>query len=317
MKTDHFNGKNFYNSTTHKKRFADFLKWQMDRRPNPWPKVIHNKAYPPLASRVSEGPIITWIGHSSFLIQMRGLNILVDPMFSDRAGPVSWVGPKRIRLPALSMESLPPIDMVLIGHDHFDHLDMPSVKRLHQLYRPKFFVGLGVAAHLKNLKAISVQESDWFQATSHGPLEIIFLPSQHWSKRDLFGLNKTLWGSFLVRATDGKTNSFYFASDTGMGPHFEVIRKKLDVPIDIALMPIGSYEPRWFMQFSHLNPPEALAAAEILQARFVIPMHYGSFKFSDENYDAPLNQFNLSAKDFPKQSIIVLDVGESKNFEGL
>ncbi len=317
-KTDHFDGERFHNYVTRPKKFGDFLKWQLDKANNPWPSAIQNKSYPPPPSRVETGPLITWMGHSSFCIQMLGLNILVDPLFSERAGPISWAGPKRIRPVALALESLPPIDIVLIGHDHFDHLDMPTVEKLQELFHPKFFVGLGVGSHLNHIKKISVHEMDWFQTSTHGPLEIHFLPSQHWSKRFLLDVDNTLWGSFLLRPLAGNTSSVYFASDTGLGPHFEMIRNKLDTtPIDIALMPIGAYEPRWFMQFSHLNPHEALVAADILQARFVIPMHYGSFKFSDEKFDDPLREFNINSKNFPKQAPIILDVGESKNFEGL
>jgi L-ascorbate metabolism protein UlaG (beta-lactamase superfamily) len=212
--------------------------------------------------------------------------VLTDPIWSQRASPVSYAGPKRIRKPGLSFDRLPKIDVVLVSHNHYDHMDLPTLRSLVERDRPAIVTALGNAAYLKNKGVPDAIELDWWRSwrLPGDCLTVTFTPARHFSARGLFDRDRTLWGGFWISAANAP--SVYFAGDTAMGVHFHFIRERLGAP-DLALLPIGAYEPRWFMSEVHMNPAEAVEAHRILGARRSLAMHYGTFQMTDEAYDAP------------------------------
>jgi N-acyl-phosphatidylethanolamine-hydrolysing phospholipase D len=229
---------------------------------------------------------VTWIGHMTFLVQLPGLNILTDPVFSHRASPFRWAGPRRFHPPALTVDALPPVDVVLISHDHYDHLDASSVRRLRARFGDDlaWFAPLGYAAFFARCGVRRLIELDWWEAASHaiapGPATgIAALPARHWTRRGLGDTRRRLWCSWALTTPDAR---LYFCGDSGYGPGFAEIGNRLG-PFDVALLPIGAYEPRWFMASAHMNPEEAARAAIDLRARDVIGGHWGTFRLTDED----------------------------------
>ena len=197
---------------------------------------------------------------------------------------MTFAGPRRVRPPSLAFDDLPPVQLVLVSHGHYDHLDLATLRRLDARFNPLFLTGLGNHAFLRGQGLRQVEELDWWQLRrSHG-LEITFTPAQHWSKRSATKRNDTLWGGFWLRL--GKL-SVYFAGDSGLGRHFVMIHERLGAP-DLALLPVGAYEPRWFMREQHMNPQDAVQAHRALGARRSVAMHFGTFQLTDEAIDQPL-----------------------------
>ncbi|MCX7999402.1 MAG: MBL fold metallo-hydrolase [Leptospiraceae bacterium] len=254
----------------------------------------------------------TWIGHASLLIQIDGKNILTDPIWSERCSPVSFLGPKRYTPAGIQMENLPEIHIVLISHNHYDHMDIPTLRELERRFSPYFLVGLKNGAFLKSEGLTKVIELDWWESYTLFNLEIHFTPTQHFSARGLWDRNKTLWGSFVVRS---EKNSFYFAGDTGYFSHFQEIGKKFP-NLDLAILPIGAYEPRWFMKPVHMNPEDSVQAFLDLKASYMIPMHYQTFVLTDEALDEPLKftkqEFEKKVGDMSR--LIDLKIGETRFF---
>jgi N-acyl-phosphatidylethanolamine-hydrolysing phospholipase D len=213
------------------------------------------------------------------------VNVLTDPQFSERASPVSWAGPRRVVPPALPIAALPHIEIVLISHNHYDHLDRASVEALAAQPggSPRFFVPLGLKAWFAARGITDVVEQDWWEHADYLGLRIHEVPSQHFSSRTLWDRNRTLWGGFLV---EHPTLRFYFAGDAGYSRDFAEIHARLG-PIDVAALPIGAYEPRWFMGPMHINPAEAVQALQDLHARLAVAMHWGTFNLTDEPLDDP------------------------------
>ena len=259
------------------------LRWLATRKPPPWPEKIDAAIGPKPQERVTGDSIrVTIIGHATVLIQVAGLNILTDPVWSERVSPVSWFGPRRVRPPAIHFDDLPPIDVVLVSHSHYDHLDRPTLKALHARDRPPVVTGLNVAAVVP---APRVTELDWWQ--SHRLSETVtatYVPAQHFTARTPFDRNKRLWGGFVLETPAG---TIYFSGDTGEGPHFAAIRERFG-PMTVSLLTIGAYLPRWFMAPVHMSPHEAVAASEILESQVTLPIHYGTFPLADDAYGEPL-----------------------------
>lgn len=227
---------------------------------------------------------VTWVGHSSLLVQLGGLNILTDPMWSERASPVAFAGPRRWVPPGIRFEDLPPIDVVVQSHNHYDHLDDATVRRLARAHpAATWILPLGLAAFARQRGARDVTELDWWQEHTVSPLRIAATPALHFSARSFGDRGETLWCGFALRAGE---RSVYFAGDTGYHPDFGKIGERYG-PFDLALLPIGAYEPRWFMRYLHMNPEEAVAAFRALQARVMVPIHWGTFKLTDEAMDEP------------------------------
>lgn len=257
------------------------LRYLRERDAGPW-RRIDAPPGPRPAERVDDLRV-TFVGHATVLIQQDGLNVLTDPVWSERASPVSFAGPRRMRPPGIRFEDLPPIDVVLLSHDHYDHLDQSTMARLASSHRPRVLTGLGVARHLRHLE-LAVEELDWWQSVDlGGGRRAAFTPAQHFSGRTPFDRNTTLWGGLALTGPAGTT---FFAGDTAKGPHFAEVRARLGAP-RVALLPIGAYLPSWFMSPVHVSPAEALDAHHELGAASSAAIHYGTFRLSDEGMDDP------------------------------
>lgn len=316
--SDHFDGKKFFNpGVDNTKGFGSVLKWMMTRTQRPWPEKVENQAVPRLLNPGGPAELgATWIGHATVLLQFGDRNLLTDPVFSERASPVSFAGPTRIRPPGLSYEQLPAIHAVLVSHNHYDHLDLPSLKELNRRFSPLFVVPLGNAEILREQGITNVRELDWWESLDlpgNPAVTITLTPSLHWSSRGPGDRNEALWGAYFIRSVAGR--SAYFAGDTGYRDHFRRTRERLGAP-DLALLPIGAYEPRWFMKENHMNPDEAVRAHLDLGAAQSIPMHYATFRLTDEGYDEPLQALRtaLGAHGVDAERFPVLEVGGSWKF---
>ena len=266
-------------------------------------------------------PAITWIGHATVLAQLAGLNVLTDPMFSDRASPLSFIGPQRKYKPGLWFDELPHIDLVLISHNHYDHLDEASVRQLavQPGGPPLFVVPLGLKAWLADRGITHAVELDWWQSHRLGALEIVLTPVQHWSGRGLTDRLRTLWGGYAVFSPQ---LHLFFGGDTGYSKDFQDIRERfagrqtpaLGGGFDIALLPIGGYEPRWFMQTQHINPDEAVRVHHDLGAKASLGIHWGTFSLTDESLDEPprLLAEARKAQGVPDSAFFTLALGETR-----
>ncbi len=308
-KSDHYDGEKFFLPWGDDlKSFWSVIKWKLTSSSEPWPDQIPVKNYPfrPLGN--SETASATFINHATFLLQFPGLNVLTDPIYSERAGPFGFVGPQRVRSPGIPFESLPPIDVVVVSHNHYDHMDIETLKKLDAKFHPLFLVPLGDEKLLKSENIEHVQALDWWDEVRVKNVRFIFAPAQHWSARHLWDKNKCLWGSWMI---DSGVLKVYHGGDTGYGRHFLDIKTRLGAP-DLALLPIGAYEPRWFMRYYHMNPEEALKAHLDLEARTSIGMHFGTFQLTDEGIDRPLNDLKLAQEKqkISQDKFFILDQGE-------
>lgn len=307
-KSNHYNGKTFFNPNFHgEKSFFDVMKWRWTAERAEWPQHIENKTYPqmPLANGRA---VFTFVGHASYLVQTAGLNFLTDPVFSERASPISFAGPKRVRKPGIEIDQLPKIDVVLISHNHYDHLDIESLKTLHKNWKPLFLIPLGDRKLLEDAGIDNIQELDWWQEMTVKETKITFVPTHHWSARGLFDRCESLWGGYFVATPQLK---FYFGGDTGYDTHFKETKEKLGSP-DLALLPIGAYEPRWFMKEHHMNPEEAVQAHLDLGSKLSLGIHLMTFQLTDEAFEAPLQALDQAKVKLPDpNSFRVLDIGES------
>jgi N-acyl-phosphatidylethanolamine-hydrolysing phospholipase D len=297
--------------------FLDFLRWRWDRLWNDIPD--QGQYHFPFGRRQisflksnNGKPTVTWIGHATVLFQIDGKNVLTDPQFSDRASPVQFAGPERVVEPGIPLDDLPKIDIVIISHDHYDSLDTNTVKKL--LDREggpdtTFFVPLGLKSWFENLGTRNVIEMDWWDERLKDGLEIICVPVRHWSQRIPFIRNRTLWAGWVIR---NKEVSFLFAGDSGYTLHFKEIGERLG-PFDIAAIPIGAYEPRWFMRHYHMNPQEAVQVHIDVKAKKSIGIHWGTFPLTDEPMDEPPKELQKArlAAGLPDDAFIVLKHGET------
>jgi L-ascorbate metabolism protein UlaG (beta-lactamase superfamily) len=247
---------------------------------------------------------LTWIGHASFLFTLGGKRILVDPIFAPRLGPVSRLTP-----PGLPLEDLPPIDLVLVTHNHRDHLDPWTLSRLGPA--PAYVTPLGNGALLRKVGASSVTELDWWQSFTFGDLEITLVPARHWSMRFPWDRNDALWGGFVVRGPEG---AVYHSGDTAFFDGFSEIGRRLG-PIDWAMLPIGAYEPRWFMEPQHMGPEEAVEAAHLVGAKHLVAMHWGTFRLTDEPIaEPPIRARARWIEQGRDENLLwILDVGETRS----
>lgn len=291
------------------KPFTDFLRWQFTREKPLWPEWVENVATSTLFEVPDAELSVTYINHATVLIRMNGVNLLTDPIYSERASPVSFIGPKRVHAPGISFDTLPRIDVVLISHNHYDHLDLPTLKKLAERDQPQFLVGLGNEELLREQDIERARPLDWGESVFVRGVKISFLPAQHWSARGLLDRHKTLWGSYVI---NDKKHHVYFAGDSGYAEHFRHIGDNYG-PFDIALLPIGAYEPRWFMKEQHLNPQEAVKAQLDLRAHLGIAMHFDTFQLADEAYGDAGPQFLQAASQLneSKMGVLVLRPGET------
>ena len=314
--SDHFDGERFFNSPNGMPQGVGSLaKWLANREPGAWQKWIDAAPGPPPPERVSHGNIrATFVGHSTVLIQMDGVNILCDPIWSKRASPVSWIGPRRHRAPGIRFEHLPPIDLVLQSHDHYDHLDVPTLRRIASQWRPGFAVPLGVAQRLSS-KGIAhdeqIRELDWWQsAEALDRLRITAVPARHFSGRGLRDRNETLWCGYVI---EGPSGTVYFAGDTGYGLHFREIGERFP-KVRLAFLPIGAFRPQWFMGPVHISPEDAVRAHEEVGAATSVAIHFGTFHLADDGQDEPVIELQraLDARKVAHR-FWVLDAGEGRD----
>jgi L-ascorbate metabolism protein UlaG (beta-lactamase superfamily) len=291
------------------------IRWQLsgDRRPwppqPPDPKPEGNpKALPP-----PDCASVTFIGHSTFLIRVAGLTILTDPVFSNRASPVSWAGPKRARPPGRAFADLPKVDLLLISHNHYDHMDLPSLRKIRRRDNPQVVTPLGNAVHLAKAGFRRVQELDWWRSTVvAGDVRVTATPARHFSARTLRDRNHSLWSGFML---DIGLHHLFFAGDSGAGTHWAEIGQRLGAP-GLALLPIGAYEPRTIMAPVHMNPAEAVEAHRALAAGRSVGMHFGTFQLTDEPIDAPLADLAVARTEAGVRAaaFVTLEFGETRVF---
>ena len=293
--SDHFNGKTFFYPGPGARgagRFRDFLRWRFSRRPAPWPRWVELTLQPPPPAPRGDEIVATWIGHATWLLQTTRGNFLTDPHFSRSAGPFGLIGPRRVHAPGLAFKALPHIDAVLLSHDHYDHCDLPSLRRLARAHDPLFIAPLRHGDILARAGARRVVELDWWQSHAlGGEAQIALTPARHWTNRLDAPRNHRLWGGFSLTfgapATAGGRR-VWFLGDSGYDADlFRTIRHRHGAP-DLALLPIGAYEPRWFMAPMHMNPAEAVAAHRDVGARRSAAMHWGTFPLTDEARAEPV-----------------------------
>ena len=316
-RSDHFDGTHFYNigsqpwkGTAHRHGFFGAMKWMLSRRGGNW-KWRDNRVQAKPQPRVfGKELVVTFVNHATVLIQTEGLNILTDPVWSQRVSPVSFAGPKRYRPPGIRFADLPPIDLVLISHNHYDHMDLPTLKRLRQTWKPPIFVGLRNAEYLKEKGVGGAEDMDWWDRKQISDSVFVnCVPSQHFSGRGLSDRNMTLWCGYVIETPHG---NIYFAGDTGYGPFLERIHEHF-ASIRLALLPIGAYMPQWFMKSIHESPDEALQAYHDLSAQTAVGIHFGTFALADDGQDQPPERIHelLEAAPEPKPHFLILDNGES------
>lgn len=294
----------------------DFLKWRFERffKSTPFRDAYQFTLAQNNPALLRSGKIdaITWIGHATVLLQIGGKNILTDPHFSERASPVQWAGPKRVVQPGLPLDALPGIDMVFISHDHYDSLDRQTVRNLHE--RPGgqetlFFVPLGLKRWFEKLGIERVIELDWWDNYETDGFTVTTVPVHHWSKRTLFSRNKTLWAGWVIQSGDFR---FFFVGDTGYSPVLKEIGDRFG-GFDLAAIPIGAYEPRWFMRHHHINPEEAVQVHLDIRSRLSVAIHWGTFILTDEPLDEPPVRLKkaMQEKRVPEKAFRVLKHGET------
>lgn len=311
--SDHFDGKKFFNPDfpNMSKSIFTLLKWKLTSKAANWPKsvkidqqLVKNKKVP--LNELS----VTFINHATVLLQIDGLNILTDPIWSDRTSPVSFAGPKRVKKPGVKFDNIPKIDVILISHNHYDHMDIPTLERFIKRDSPIVLAGLGSSHYFKDKYKSKVLELDWSEDYFFKGLRFTFLPSKHWSKRTAFDENKCLWGAFAIEGS----KKIYFAGDTGYADHFKNAAETFE-SFYLSLIPIGAYEPRWFMKDAHMNPEEAIKAHLDLKSKYSLGIHHGTFQLTDEGINRPVEELKKAKEKYGVgDEFFVLENGVSKEF---
>jgi len=319
---DHFNGKTFFNPEHVDRSWRDVLRWRRTSRPAAWPESVALAPQPPPPAPSADAFVVTWIGHATFLVQTTRGNFLTDPQFAERCGPFGRFGPKRVHPPGVALDALPRIDVVLLSHDHYDHCDLASLRALRRAHDPLAITPLANGPLLRRagFARDRIVELDWWETRPNVArgLDVTVTPSLHWSNRLSGPRNGRLWGGFMVEFSslesrfsigrhsrsapphpeiknrdskiensDAAPRRFWFAGDTGYDATlFPEIRRRLGPP-DVAAIPIGAYEPRWFMAPQHCNPAEAVAIHREVGAGVSLAMHWGTWQLTDEARDEP------------------------------
>ncbi len=286
------------------------LKWQTTRTPGKWRAYREEPYGLPPPYEVKGGAMrVTFINHATTLIQFDGINVLTDPVYSERVSPFDFAGPSRVRPPGVKFESLPRIDVVVLSHNHYDHMDVATLKRISSTWpAAQFFAGLGNRAFLEGRGLSNVTELDWWDSRDVGGVTVRSVPNQHFSNRGLFDADGTLWSAWVIEGTSGRA---YFGGDTGYGAHFKAISEKLG-PMRLAVVPIGAFKPEWFMAPIHMSPAEAVQAALDLKATTAVPMHYGTFPLADDGEDEPVEVLEAVLKEKPAP-FAILGFGEGRD----
>jgi L-ascorbate metabolism protein UlaG (beta-lactamase superfamily) len=314
--SDHFDGTHFFDPDgVPPKSLAEVLRWQFgsDRQRATWPDWAPSPFADTPPPRVSGDKVrLSFVGHASWLIQTAGLNILIDPVWSDRASPVSFAGPKRHNDPGIAFDALPPIDVMLVSHGHYDHLDLATLSRLSAKFAPRVVTPLGNDLTMRSADAaIKAEAFDWHDRVELGPgVAVTLVPTRHWTARGVFDRNKALWASFVLETPAGK---IYIVCDSGYGDgrHFRRVAETHG-PLRLAILPIGAYEPRWFMKDQHMNPADAVKALADCGAQQALANHYGTFQLTDETIDAPVTALGeaLDEAKIPRAKFVALQPGQ-------
>lgn len=290
-----FDGKKFFNPWPGPGRGPGSA-WKMmtERRQGAWKDWPAQSPEPKILKRVKKGECrVCLINHATVLIQLDGFNVLTDPTWSERCSPFSWAGPRRHQPPGLAFGHLPPLDVVLVSHNHYDHMDLPTLKRLNEAFHPPFVMPLGNAVHLKPLGPVQAKELDWWQCFEPKKgLKIWAVPAQHFSSRGLFDHDRALWAGFVIETRAG---AVYFAGDTALAGHFQEIHKKFP-KLRLAMLPMGAYLPRWFMGPVHMDPDELVKAVRTLKARHNLGLHWGTFALGSDEREQPLQDLKAALK---------------------
>lgn len=318
--TDHFNGKRFHNTI----EFVSLSEKKSDKSFKGFSFLIHKLIYTHWKKRAlpygSNKPIdrvygaeivVTFVNHATMLIQTEGLNILTDPVWSYRVSPFQFLGPARYMDPGIALEDLPPIDVVLLSHNHYDHLDIKALKRITQRDSSQIVTTLGNKKYLASRKILRVTELDWGETHEISKdVTVDCTPAQHFSARALSDRNNTLWAGFVLRTPHG---NIYFAADTGYGPFISKIQKAYPEGFRLAFLPIGAYEPRWFMHVVHMGPDDSLLMYKDLKVSQAIAIHLGTFDLGIDGQDVPANHLKKLLKE-PRHADVnftVLQNGET------
>jgi L-ascorbate metabolism protein UlaG (beta-lactamase superfamily) len=319
--SDHFDGTHFFDPDgSPPKKLSEVLRWQVSDRGlrQKWPVWAPSPFADTPPPRV-EGDTVrfSFVGHASWLIQTAGLNILVDPVWSERVSPFSWAGPKRHNAPGIAFDKLPEIDIVLVSHGHYDHLDLATLSRLAAKFSPRVITPLGNDLTMKAADAaIKAEAFDWHDRVELGQVKlgkgvaVTLVPTRHWSARGMFDRNKALWASFVLETPAGK---LYIVCDSGYGDgtHFRRVRDAHG-PLRLAILPIGAYEPRWFMRDQHMNPSDAVKALADCGAQQALAHHHGTFQLTDEAIDAPAEALGVALDEakIPRERFVALKPGQ-------
>ena len=314
--SDHFDGLRFFDPDgVPPKSLGEVLRWQFGgaRQRAKWPDWVPNSHADTPPARVSGDKVrLSFVGHVSWLIQTSGLNILVDPVWSMRASPFAWAVPKRHNDPGIAFDALPDIDVVLVSHGHYDHLDIATLSKLAAKFAPRVITPLGNDVTMREAdSAIKPEAFDWQDRVElGGGVAVTLVPTRHWSARGPFDRNKALWASFVLETPAGK---LYIVCDSGYGEgkHFRRVGE-VHGPLRLAILPIGAYEPRWFMKDQHMNPSDAIKALADCGAQAALAHHHGTFQLTDEAIDAPANALGeaLDEAEIPRERFAVLKPGQ-------
>ena len=306
-------GDQFVNLVGHRDRPGPLVMWPFLLR-KAWTSLVGRGSSAPFVAydpdALKENPSITWIGHATMLVRMDGVTLLTDPMFSERASPIAFLGPKRLVPPGVPLDTLPPIDFVTLSHSHYDHTDLPSIAALAKR-GTRFIVPLRMGELVRDEGGEAV-ELDWWDSIDIGPVRVYCVPVQHFSGRTLTDTNERLWAGWVVV---GPTRRFFHAGDTGYFEGFKEIGERLG-PIDLAALPIGAYEPEAIMRFVHENPAEALQTALDVRAARVVGMHYGTFDLTDEPPDEPPRVLRAEAdkRGLSADQVWTMSIGETRRW---
>lgn len=311
-RSDHFDGTRFHNFVRIRDaQIEDAIRreWHvLTGKRGTWARWQDVPTDVPPARVTGDSLRVTVVNHATVLIQTRGVNVLTDPVWSERVSPVGWAGPSRHRPPGIRFEDLPPIDVVLISHDHYDHMDVPTLRRLVARFHPRIVTGLGNAAYLETQGIVRATEIDWWQTVPIAPgVRLTGVPAQHWSARTLFDKWRRLWLGFVLETPAGP---IYFAGDTGLGAFFPLLRQRFGA-MRLAVLPISPMRPRGAMAARHISAAEAVTVAEALGAATSVPMHYGTFQQGDDAQEEPLDSLRAALRRPNAPRFVVLPNGGS------
>ena len=314
--SDHFDGRQFFDPDgAPPKSLREVLRWQFgrDRQRQAWPKWAPSPHADTPPARVDGDKVrLSFVGHVSWLIQTAGLNILVDPVWSERASPVRWAGPRRHNDPGIAFDALPSIDVALVSHGHYDHLDIATLSKLSAKFSSRVITPLGNDVAMRRADdKVRAEAFDWHDRVELGNgIAVTLVPTRHWTARGLFDRNKALWASFVLETPAGK---IYIVCDSGYGSgkHFRDVGQTHG-PLRLAILPIGAYEPRWFMRDQHMNPSDAVKALDDCGAQAALAHHHGTFQLTDEAIDAPPTALQAALDDanIPRERFVALKPGQ-------